>query len=125
MLNFVNHKRYLQKMQAYRLLFHQKVSAGGALDGLTERQVKDVTWRAKYVRLAVDFWDMTRANLPIQITDKSPGASRATDPLPTGNTRQAISDHAEFKNSMLVNSHLRAFHRSDGRLLFHFNPPCC
>lgn len=127
MLNFVNHTRYIEKMDALRLLCKQEVLAegpstgapdAGPLDGLTERQIKDVVWRAGHVGLPIDFWNITRSTLPNPLPERFLGQASLTNvkgPLPTKNDRQAICDHPQFENSMLMSSQLRAFHRSDGK----------
>ena len=126
MLNFVNHSRYIEKMDALRLLSKQEIlrdgpSTGspesGALDGLSERQIKDVVWRSGFVGLPVDFWNITRSALPNPLPERFLGQASLTNlrgPLPTKNDRQAICDHPHFQNSMLMSSQLRAFHRDDG-----------
>ena len=126
MLNFVNHDRHIEKMDALRTLETQPVlsdgpSAGGPgngpLDGLSERLIRDVVWRAGHVGLPVNFWDITRSGLPNPLTERFLGQASLTNvkgALPTADNRQAICEHWQFENSMLMSSQLRAFHRSDG-----------
>ena len=128
MLNFVNHARYIEKMDALRTLSKLDVLANGAstgapdsgpLDGLTERQINDVVWRAEHVGLPIDFWDITRSTLPSPLPERFLGQASLTNDrgaLPTGDDGQAICEHPQFGNSMLMSSQLRAFHRSDGML---------
>ena len=126
MLNFVNHERYLDKMDALRLLCTQEVLRNGPvdgapgvgpLDGLSQRQIKDVEWRSDHVGMPIDFWGITRSTLPNPLPERFLGQASLTNvkgPLPTADDKQAISDHEQFDNSMLMSSQLRAFHRSDG-----------
>lgn len=122
MLNFVNHTRYIEKMDALRLLeTHPALSegptAGGPLAGLSDRMARDVVWRAGHVGLPVNFWDVTRSGLPNPLPERFLGQASLTNvkgALPTGDNRQAICEHVQFENSMLMSSQLRAFHRSDG-----------
>ncbi|PKS07399.1 hypothetical protein jhhlp_006001 [Lomentospora prolificans] len=128
MLSFVNHNRYIEKMDAFRFLSNLDVLANGVgddpLQGLTRRQQNDVKWRAKHVGRTIDFWDFVRADFPNPLPERFLGQASNTNvkgPLPTDNDRQAISDHEQFLNAMLMTCQLRAFHRSDGYLLTFSN----
>jgi hypothetical protein len=122
MLTFVNQERYIEKMDAFRFLSNLGVLANGVgddpLQGLTRRQINDVSWRADHVGKPIDFWDIVRADFPNPLPERFLGQSSNTNvkgPLPTENDKQAISEHGHFLNSMLMSCQLRAFHRSDGR----------
>ncbi|CAI4215690.1 unnamed protein product [Parascedosporium putredinis] len=128
MLTFVNHTRFVEKMDAFRFLSNLDVLANGVgddpLQGLTRRQQNDVKWRAKHVGKLIDFWDIVRADFPNLLSERflgQPSNTNVKGPLPTDNDKQALSDHDQFLNALLMTCQLRAFHRSDGYLLTFSN----
>ena len=124
MLTFVNFARYIDKMNAFRVLSDMDVlvngTGGDPLHGFSKRQKDDLNWRAGHLGIPISYWDMVRADLPNPLGEKFLGqASNQNDrgALPTHNDGQALADHPSYENSLLMTSLVRTFQRSDGYML--------
>ncbi|KYK54097.1 hypothetical protein DCS_06053 [Drechmeria coniospora] len=90
------------------------------LSGFTDRQKHDLRWRAGLLDLELRALDMVVADLPLMLEETVVGHASPLDTrqaLFSQTNSQGLSTHHQFKNAILMMGELRAFHRSDGRVL--------
>lgn len=84
----------------------------------SEKLKKDITWRAQYVGQGVDFWELSKGDLPWQISEGSylnmNGPSEGVRTTKLEKTKQSLTRHAFFKDTHIARNPFRCFHRADG-----------
>jgi len=125
--SFYNLQHFEEQLEAWTILSKVPALRNGptrdVLEGFSLDQIDDLQWRSDHLRKPIDFWDMVKADLPYlmsncSIGDLNPRNRGSTDVQPLdAETRPALEELRYFKNSIMMISHFRPFHRSDGFLL--------
>ncbi|KAH0565257.1 hypothetical protein GP486_001354 [Trichoglossum hirsutum] len=85
-----------------------------------ETLVDDIKWRAGHLGTSMGYWNLVESDMPWQLSEGVDQWQSVKDKLaPVGRDveKQQLSTHPSFRNSQLVRSIFRCFHRADGLLL--------
>lgn len=125
-LNF-RHRDNFQTMRDIYLLLHDKKELQDDLNESTWRADRnaslhtDVKWRGDHLAMEPSFWNLVDADMPWQLSEGlamgAMGPRDGLQPILRQTTKLVLSSHPFYKNSQLVRSPFRTFHRSDGFLL--------
>jgi len=124
-LAFYDFKYFQEQLAAWNVLSKfpnlQNGPRKSLIQDLDPKQTRDLHWRSNYLHKELNFWDMTKADFPYLVSecsigDLNPRNRELPDFLGVVNP-PAVAEMAGFKDSLMMISHFRAFHRSDGFLL--------
>ncbi|PKS08381.1 hypothetical protein jhhlp_005325 [Lomentospora prolificans] len=127
---FYSRKLYEDQVEAWNSLSQVASLKNGptedVLKGFSEVVADDLEWRGQVTRKNIDFWSLAKADLPFSMSDKMLGDLDLQNrrlPSDVSKLDQAVSLHPAFKDSLVMISHWRAFHRDDGFLLTFSSQP--
>lgn len=129
---FYNRHLYEDQVKAWNFLSQVDSLQNGPtedlLKGFSEIMAGDLEWRGGVAQQDLDFWTLAKADMPYSMFDRVLGDIDLRNrklPQDMSVLDQSISRHPTFKDSLLMISHFRAFHRDDGtsRILLYGSPP--
>jgi len=126
-LAFYSREFYNEQREAWNVLSKEASDKGdsaglvGTINGLSDLVKDDLGWRSRYRVRDLNFREMTKADFPYILSHRSAGDlnprnEKLPQKIPAADENM-ISRISEFEGSVLMISHLRVFHRSDGFLL--------
>lgn len=121
-MTFYNRHMYEEQVEAWKFLSEVESLKNGPtedmLKGFSEVVADDLEWRGQVAQQNLEFWELVKADFPYTMRDRVLGDLDLRNrklPSDVSKLNQAVSEHPAFKDSLVMISHWRAFHREDGK----------
>jgi len=122
-LNFRSRANFQDSRDAY-LLLRDLDGPTAELDATVLKDLKDseliedVKWRSGHVHSPTSYWDLASSDMAWQLSEGLArglsGPHAGLKPIGRHIDQQILSRHPFYKQSQIVRSRLRCFHRNDG-----------